>query len=936
MPGFDQASLAQAAGVDPWALLTKLQSGDPAQIESLAAAFYSAGGNMTEAHAAAQQSQTYVKQGYKVQGSAPLDFSTEAQQTEASIVDGKERLPQIAKVLTAVAGDLDTATTKAASEVKALDGEIQKYQTEWETFWQRTGHHLPEEDWQPILQGYVNDAVSAVKAHGATVQSYLTSYESTLGSSLKSMADLGYIPPDAVDEGPGDVNLDDPSDDAQNTIDAAQNGDTAGLQNGISTIALINAAIKANNGRVDDEEYNYLYQYYDQTAPHAAQIWNAVKDLPPDAKQATGTQWADGLLNLTDGSEQKTDDGKAPDAYGQPAPHMPEELLGRGGYDGLPLAVQNILSSDIGKVQPTPQYPGADQTPMLRRAEWKDGHWVVDNYATDSGFANLLNMADPGMQGSTDFSRNLAEAGIRWKQDENAVETNTANWLQAAHTYYNYPGVSSSSHDAQALGFPPDTNPDHLNLGLDDSGASNALSVAARNSYAAAQVLTDAPDRHAVLGLNWQDGNGAGDIIASGTAPDPTNAQIDPATGKSIRNEAALDVIQDAGSDYENLAKIASDPVKNALTNLAITHLDSFATVPDGPSWDPNTHASTSSVGTLVLPDGETVDGVSLSADDAANFLKLVAMTGPGRYGALHAAALQQGAQWIHEAPGTGENSGGNYASILDGRVSAAGFAAANDLAQHSNAADKSEYAAQLAEQQDEATKDLIGKIAFQAVGAGLDIATFGASDHVKDALESFGTLNGILSDGYEDYGAFNANDPNSEYIQHLQQQMQTALSAPQHQAQVTGAVSQDQAWMALRAAAMDPNHSAALSQAVDASGDPYLPPGVLQSPDGAAVSTSVDTQNPGYVYLTSEQGKRELINPLLESTYGGSSNSDAWGAQGINATLAGQATNHYVKWADGPALAQTSTGDNHIVMWLPGRDPNTWEFETPLDVTPK
>jgi|GEM_PF-4590603 len=34
-------------------------------------------------------------------------------------------------------------------------------------------------------------------------------------------------------------------------------------------------------------------------------------------------------------------------------------------------------------------------------------------------------------------------------------------------------------------------------------------------------------------------------------------------------------------------------------------------------------------------------------------------------------------------------------------------------------------------------------------------------------------------------------------------------------------------------------------------------------------------------------QGKRELINPLLDEIYGGTANADSWSAEGINATLA-------------------------------------------------
>jgi len=693
--------------------------------------------------------------------------------------------------------------------------------------------------------------------------------------------------------------------DGQATVDAAKSGDTSQLRASTLTLQLINADIKANGGRVSAAEHAYLYDYYNATAKDSAAIDKAVKS-DPSLRASVGSQYAGGLLNLSNAT----------------------------GLDGLPPAVRNILSSDIGKVQPTPQ-DGQDTSgaPMLRRAEWKDGNWVVDNYATDTGFADLLSMADHGLQGGTEFSRTLAEAGIRWKQDINAVQTNTTNWLDAVHILWNSGEINGPSKEEVALGFPPDrshadTKNDTINFGISDTGASNALSTAARNSYAAAELLTQGNDRHAILGLNWQDGTGAADVIASGTAPDPHNEAVNPATGQSIRNEAALDVIKDTGSDYENFVKLASNPVKNALTNLAITHLGSFATVPE--------QGGQSAVGTLVLPGGQKAYGLSLNQDDAANFLKMIALSGPKRYGALHAAALQQGALWIHEAPGTGSNSGGNYASILDGRVSAAGFAAAQDIALQSNASDKKAYAAQLAEEQDQSTQELLGTIAFQVVDSGLAIASFGTSEAVTKVLDQMGALNGILSSGYDDYNAFNAQDANSPYIQDLQNEMQQALSAPHEQAQVTYAVQQDQAWMAIKAAALDPHHSAAVSQALNADGNPALPPGVLLGSDGQA-SPSVSKGNSQYQYLTSEAGKRQLINPLIDGTYG-SANADTWGAEGINATLAGS-PNDSIKWTtNGAIVAQITTGNNQIDYWLPERDPYLAlaGFEDPHNYTPR
>jgi hypothetical protein len=860
MTDFDHTSLADAAGVDPWKMLTQLQSGDPAQIDSLAAAFYKAAGHMSEASDATEHSQTYAKAGYHVNQNSPLDASAEAAHTKASIVDGKERLPAIAKLLTTVATDLDSATKKAAGEVATLNSTLQRYEDDWNTYWQGVGHHFPDEA-AVTKKGYIDDAVAAVKSHGATVKGYVTSYEDTLGTSLKSMADLGYIPPDAVDEGPGDVNLDDPNKDAGTTIDAAKNGDGAGVQRGVSTVALINAAIAANHGRVSDEEYSYLYQYYDKTAPYSAQIYDTVKKLPSDTQHATGTEWADGLLNLSKGGEQNTDTGLPPNTYGPGG-----ELMGRSG---LPPSVYNILNSDIGAVQSTDDPNSNDGTVMMRRAEWQDGHWVVDNYATDTGFANLLNMADPNMQGSTDFSKDLAETGIRWKQDISAVQHNTETYQQTT----GLPDLPVEAMDAK--------------LNLDDSAASAALSVASHNQLASGEVLLNDADRHAILGLHWDDGTGAAQMIASGTAPDPGNAQhpngyvIDPATGKSVLNEAALKVMQDAGSDYGHFTDFVTDPVKNALTNLAITHLDSFATVPDA-STDAAGNPIPSSVGDLVLPNGQHIQGVNLNSADAANFLKMVAGLGPEHFGALHAAALEQGAQWIHQAPGSGPNDGGSYAATLDSRIDSAGYAAAIDEAHQKGQDDQTEYAAKLIEQQKEATKDLIGKVAFQTIDAGLDIGTFGASEHVSKIIDGLKLLSGTIDNVHEDLGELTKDDPNEAAIKNLQDTLNGVIDDPRRLAQVNMGNEQDQAFMAVRAAALDPSS---------------------HLPDGAATDGI-----PNYAYLGTEGGTR-AVNPYIEQAYG--SNQAHYNSVGVNSVVAPPPTKHYVDWNAKDVTAQRTYGAN-------------------------
>ncbi|SHG12367.1 hypothetical protein SAMN05443575_1435 [Jatrophihabitans endophyticus] len=926
MVSFDRASLAAAAGIDPWALQAKLGKGDPAQIEALAAAFFRASGRSGAAETAARKSQAYVRQGYSVQGSSPIDMSAAAKTLVRDPAVGKAHTAQIAKILGHVGGDLGRAGTRAGHEIDQLDAAVNRFVASAQTT-ARTTMHMAPEDRESVLQGIFDDAVAVVRSHGATVKGLITTYERTLHQALRSMADLGYIPPDAVDEGPGDVDLDTGTQDGKTTVAAAKSGDRARLRRAMFKIRLIDDAIKHRGGHVDDSQYAFLYEYYDQTAKHSDTIWNAAKH-DAATRNAIARPYADGMLNLTRGAEQTDDEGHPPHYRNDHGPGT----YGRGGVNGLPQSVQDVLRSRIGKVQPTPQYAGGGDhpTPDMRRAEWQDGHWVVDNYANDSAFASLLNNASKGVQGGDDFSKTLAETALRWKHDENAVQTNTANWLQAAHTYYNYPGVDSSDSDARALGFPPDTDPKHLHLGMTDDGASAALATASRNSYASANVLNDAGDRHAVLGLNWHNGDGASKLIVSGTAPDPTNQMLDPQhPGQSVRNEAALNVMQDVGSDYRTLAHNANGAVKGALTTVAIDHLASFAS----PSLRPS--AGGDEVGTLTIPGGRDIHGVQLSNDTSGNFLKAIATFGPRQYGLLHAAALEQGAQWIHQAPpGSTDatNTGAAYASNLDGRITGAGFAAASEIAGQDAKHDHDTYAAELVKQQNEATHDMMGKVAFQTIDAGLDIASFGASDRIGKALDALSTINGLASTGYDDYGEFNSSDANSEYIQHLQSQVHTSLQQAQNSAHVSDATRVDQDWMAVRAAALNPDHAMQVSHGgrvdvsnlVDANGRPYLPAGQLVTSNGAVANPAIDVNDPHYQYATSDATYHKVIAPLQDHVYG--AYGDGWAAEGINSTVQ-SADGAHVKWEQKPDVLN---GDNATYSWSPGRDPNTWEFFTP------
>jgi hypothetical protein len=188
--------LAAQAGVNPWSLNKQLAVGDPAQVETLAASFYKAGGDMATSNADTAKAKTYVSEGYTVNGTTPIKFDQEASGTGNSA----ENLVKIGKLLDTIAGDLDTAAKKSAGEITALNTTIDGINGEYTTFMQGIGHHLPPEDQQSTRDGYIRQAVEAVQARAKTINTLLTTYEESVYGATKSLSDLGYDAPDALDD----------------------------------------------------------------------------------------------------------------------------------------------------------------------------------------------------------------------------------------------------------------------------------------------------------------------------------------------------------------------------------------------------------------------------------------------------------------------------------------------------------------------------------------------------------------------------------------------------------------------------------------------------------------------------------------------------------------------------------------------------------------
>src|SRR5690349_11994294 len=112
--------LAARAGIDPWAEHQKLASGDPAQVEQLAATFAKAGGDMQTSNNYQSTAQQYVAEGYTINGSSPVDFEAQVKATAAS----PEHMMQIGKLLAGIAGSLDGATNSAKNDIATLESNL--------------------------------------------------------------------------------------------------------------------------------------------------------------------------------------------------------------------------------------------------------------------------------------------------------------------------------------------------------------------------------------------------------------------------------------------------------------------------------------------------------------------------------------------------------------------------------------------------------------------------------------------------------------------------------------------------------------------------------------------------------------------------------------------------------------------------------------------
>ena len=117
--------LSMFAGGDPWTLNATLQSGQPAQIGSLAQAFHNAGPSTQEADRAFAAARGQLEAWTRDGGQHPITDSPELQRTVAGLHLQAGQLPKIAVDLEAIAAVLAQTQGTATGYINTLDARLQ-------------------------------------------------------------------------------------------------------------------------------------------------------------------------------------------------------------------------------------------------------------------------------------------------------------------------------------------------------------------------------------------------------------------------------------------------------------------------------------------------------------------------------------------------------------------------------------------------------------------------------------------------------------------------------------------------------------------------------------------------------------------------------------------------------------------------------------------
>jgi hypothetical protein len=567
------ARLRQSVDPNPWREHERLATGRPGEIGELAGAFARAGGDLDLAHRFSTEAQQLIGASYTNNGAPVYGPDDHIGRIPQNFPDAGTQLVGLARRLDVVADELNQRIRDAATAVDELVSGLDQMRDAWRTEVNAaTGVAglIPFDKLQALISR--RDALRAeqrtrVSTAGGTVRGSIGEYEGHLQGVMRMLADVGYLPPDGLDAGPGDLDFTAGSGTAaaNDVTDAVNSGPNPALlaqvDSASTPVALLNAKVAAG-GALTHDETGFLHAYYDRLAGSGtfARLEGAVEAAAPMAYQSS--PGGDRAINHTLGT-------------------VANGLMNLSNVDNgthVPASVHGLLDRRLGG-SGTALFDGQ---PIRTRQKTSDG-WFIPGLAEYEGTAGLISHTT--VDGGTEFTRQLGESALRAKQDLNSA-TNGA-----------------------------------LELRVDGERPMNdLLGVVARDVDASQALFGDTDDRHVLLGADWTDGSGAAAVLTSATSPMQATPMHAAKSG-----ELAQTLFTELGEDpvgwREHIPK--GGDVSNAVTELVAARIDTFA-YPTGSTalvQDPQQNLD----GTWTAEVRLHSNRMAAQGDDRIDFLKFLA-----------------------------------------------------------------------------------------------------------------------------------------------------------------------------------------------------------------------------------------------------------------------------------------------------------------------
>ena len=379
--------------------------------------------------------------------------------------------------------------------------------------------------------------------------------------------------------------------------------------------------------------------------------------------------------------------------YSNPAMHRDDAGIDQAGYHGgstftpadgritlseMPQAIQDLTAMRLGYenepggrlgVEPDEHTSTGPRGGQTYETIGDEQFSSIANYDAYSGYADLMSSASDGVEGGADFSEALGHQAIQARQDLNAIAET------ASDTVTGYE-ASTSGRGRGAADYA------ELNMSLfNDGPMSDMLGVTARSEDGSSQLLLDEDDRQSLLAIDWNNSQGATDLIASGTDRDP-----DGGGDTELQARAAAAILTDVSEDPEQWGDRLNEPMEDAVLDTGLRWVDTF-----GVGGDTENGVDADGQDILGRDVGPTI---ALTDDAKENFMLFAAGTGDQQAVRFQAGLTHYGNQLIHDAlhPDPGSNLSANaqadqlksaltWAGRAEGRMEAANIQSAmNDL----------------------------------------------------------------------------------------------------------------------------------------------------------------------------------------------------------------------------------------------------------------